>query len=130
MLLELGRWGAALLGAPDDGDAMRPGWYVVSMLATFRPDAADGVDAIYELRIDGQRFRVRVRDGDASIADSTADGPATVITCSLPTFLALLAAHPSEVAALQSGRVEVDGDRDALARFHAMFGWPAAQAAS
>ena len=128
MLLELGRWGAALLGAPGGDDAMRPGWYVVSMLATFRAEAAEGVDAVYELRVDGERFRVRVRDGEATIGDSDAGRSATVIACDLPAFLELLSGDLSPVAALQSGRVEVDGDRDELVRFHAMFGWPAAQA--
>ncbi len=130
MLLELGRWGAQLMGAPGEADALRPGWYVVSMLATFRADAADGIDAAYELHVDGEVFRIAVRDGEATTGDAAAGGPAVVIACDLPAFLALLSGGLAPDAALDTGRVVVDGERDALVRFHALFGWPAAQAAA
>jgi putative sterol carrier protein len=71
-----------------------------------------------------------VRNGEASVADSAADGPVIVITCDLPAFLALLSGDLSPLTALESGRIEVDGDADDVVRFHALFGWPAAPASA
>lgn len=129
MLLELGRWGARLLGPPSGTDALRPGWYVVSMLATFRPELADGLDVTFELRIEQEVFRIRVRDGTATITETAGDGPALVLACSLACFLALLAGELDPLEALEAGEIEIEGSREVLAHFHELFRWPALQAA-
>jgi DNA-binding HxlR family transcriptional regulator len=123
-VLELGRWGAHFLAEPSATDALRPGWYVVSMLATFRPELANGLDLTIELRIEGEVFRVRVRDGDATIAEARSDRT-VALTCDLPSFLALLAGELSPSSALEEGRIELEGEREDFLRFHELFRWPA-----
>lgn len=124
-LLELGRWGAQLLAEPSPSDTLRPGWYVVSMIATFRPELAQGLDATFELRIEDEVFRVRVQDGEATIGESSTGGVDLVLTCDLGSFLALLSGELNPNEALEAGRIEIDGDREAFFRFHELFRWPA-----
>jgi len=127
-LLELGRWGAQFLGGPSSSDTLRPVWYVVSIIATFRPELAHGINPTFELRIEDEVFRVRVHDGEATIAESSAGRAELVLTCDLPTFLALLAGELAPIEALEDGRIEIDGDRQALLGFYEMFRWPALEA--
>jgi DNA-binding HxlR family transcriptional regulator len=124
-VLELGRWGARFLAEPSGGDALRAGWYVVSMLATVRPELADGVDMTIDLRVQDEVFRVRVRDGEATIAEPGSGDRTLALTCDLPSFLALLAGELSPSRALEDSLIEVDGDRDDLFRFYELFRWPA-----
>jgi DNA-binding HxlR family transcriptional regulator len=123
-VLELGRWGARFLAEPSASDALRPGWYVVSMLATFRPELADGIDMMVDLRIQDEVFRVRVRDGEATIAEAGSGDRTLALTCDLTSFLEFLAGELSPRRALEDGRIEVDGDRDDLLDFYELFRWP------
>lgn len=130
-LLELGRWGARFLGRPTGAESMRPGWYVLSMIATFRPEVAGDGDATYELRVDGERFQIRVRNGEAVIVgEPQVADPDLVLTCDLMTFLGLLGGEVSPTGALRDRRIEIEGDRTALIRFHETFRWPMPEAAA
>lgn len=128
-LLELGRWGATFLGRPTGSDEMRPGWYVVSMLASVRPAAAEGLDASYELRIDDEVFHIRLRDGEATIGQVPPDAPDLVVTADLETFLVLLSGDLAPTEGLEGGRVETEGDPATFVRFVEIFRWPTLEAA-
>jgi DNA-binding HxlR family transcriptional regulator len=116
-VLELGRWGGQLLGAPEG--EMRPGWYVVSMTATFRPEAAAGLEATYELRIDGEAFALRIQDAKVDVVPpGRAD---LVVTTDLEAFVALLAGQ----IAPEDPRIEIEGDPEDLRQLVEIFRWPA-----
>ncbi len=121
-VLELGRFGGQLLGEPED-DAMRPGWYVVSMLATFKPELAGRLEAAYELRIEGQVFHLAVRDGQATLAQAAGE-PSLVVISDLHSFLGLLAGTHSAADALQHGLVQIHGDPTTFQNFVRLFQWP------
>jgi DNA-binding HxlR family transcriptional regulator len=124
-LLELGRWGAHLLAEPRPMDELRAGWYVVSMLATARTELAEGVDRTYELRVDGDVFRVRLRGGAVDAGPPGPDDPDLTVTTALESFLALLAGELDPSEALDRDLVELEGDPQELHRFVAIFRWPA-----
>lgn len=130
-VLALGRWGAAFLGTPHAEDASRPGWYVLSMLATFRPEKAGETEETFELRVGADVFEIHVASGHVEAEQVTAARrPASVLTTELPDFVALLAGSLSPSKALESGRVQVDGKAGVLERFVDLFAWPLATATS
>ena len=97
---------------------MRPGWYVVSMTATFRPELAESVDETYELRVDGDAFALHVHDGAVDIVPpGQAD---LVVTTDLESFVGLLAGH----VAPDDPRIAIEGKPEQLARLLELFRWP------
>jgi DNA-binding HxlR family transcriptional regulator/putative sterol carrier protein len=131
VLVGLTRFGFHWLGSPSEDEACRPSWLAIAMRARFDPEAARGVRETYELRLeDGLVLRVRVDDGSAEIAEGPAGGADVTLRADTRTLLQLLARelHPRD--ALADGRLEIEGDRDALLRWNRMFPARAAAAAA
>ncbi len=124
-VLALGRWGVSLLGEPRPNDGFRPGWYVLSMLSTFRPESAEGLRESYEFRIGDEVFEVRVADRRVEARQGEAHDPDFVLTASLETLLALLGRRLAPEEALVSRRAEIEGDPSVLARCIDILAWPA-----
>jgi DNA-binding HxlR family transcriptional regulator/putative sterol carrier protein len=120
----LGRWGAHFLQPRKESDATDPGWFFVSIRATFRPGAAAELRECYEFRIDGAPFHARVDRGRARTSQGHADDPDVVVTTDLDSFIGLLSRQLSPGEATASGRVRLDGDEAALERFVEIFAWP------
>ena len=120
----LGRWGAHFLAPRRESDAVNPGWFFVSVRATFRPEAATRLRESYEFLIDGTPFHARVDRGRARTSQGHADDPDVVVTTDLDSFISLLSGELSPSEARSSGRVRLEGDETALDRFVRMFAWP------
>jgi DNA-binding HxlR family transcriptional regulator len=120
VLLALGRWGSSAPfpdGDPDLGvDAM-----AIALKTVFDPGAAEGLAASYELRLDGQPFRVEVADGRLELSRGGADEPdATFVTD--PATLSAVLWHGRELAdAKGAGDVAVEGSARAVRRFLRLF---------
>lgn len=123
-VFELGRWGAHFLEPRRRTDAVDPGWFFVSIRATFRPDVAANVRETYEFRIDGETFHARVDLGRAETGRGHATDPDLVVTTDLDGFLALLSGRLSPTEAVAGGNVRLAGRQAALQRFVKMFAWP------
>jgi DNA-binding HxlR family transcriptional regulator/putative sterol carrier protein len=122
-VFELGRWGAHFLEPRKEIDATDPGWFFVSIRATFRPQAAAELRECYEFRIDGAPFHARVDRGRARTSQGHADDPDVIATTDLDSFIGLLSQQLSADEAVASGRVRLEGDKDALQRFVEIFAW-------
>jgi DNA-binding HxlR family transcriptional regulator len=120
----LGRWGAHFLEPRRKSDATDPGWFFVSIRATFRPELATAIRETYEFRIDGVPFHARVDDGHAHTSQGHASDPALVVTTDLDSFIALLSQQLSPSRAVAAGRVRIEGEEAALERFVEIFAWP------
>jgi DNA-binding HxlR family transcriptional regulator len=123
VVLALGRWGS---GAPfPPGDAkLGTDSMVLALMTTFDRAAADGLDATYELRLDGQRFRARVAGGRLEVARREEPQPDATIATD-PGTLAAILWHGRRLAdGLRSGEVEIDGSRPAVTRFLRLFPLP------
>ena len=120
----LGRWGAHFLQPRNESDATDPGWFFVSIRATFRAEAAAELRESYEFRIDGAPFHARIDRGRARTSQGHADDPHVIVTTDLDTFIGLLSRQLSPSEAVASGMVRVDGDEAALGRFVEVFAWP------
>ena len=77
-MLALGTWAVRSPSFP--GDAPVGTDSVILALGTFfDPDAADGLDARYELRLGESRFRIRIADGSIELDRGAAEDPDAII---------------------------------------------------
>jgi DNA-binding HxlR family transcriptional regulator len=113
-ILELARWGRPLLRESAD-DRLPDSALLLGFEATFNPDAAAGVDEIYDIEVDGRRVAVHVHDGAVEVTPGgTDERPAVRIVTDRPGFTDLARGRPGD-------RVQVEGDTDALVRFQRVF---------
>ena len=120
-VIELGVWGARMLGTPAQDDHVPTAAIFVAMRAMFKPAKAAGVDESYELHVDGHVFEVRVADQQVLTREGFAHAPVATFTVDGRTLLALLreGLHPRK--ALAEGRVQLTGDRQTFERFVGLF---------
>lgn len=123
VVIALGRFGSVAPFPPGDAqigvDAL-----VIALKSLFDPNAANGLNATYELRLGEQRFRVSVADRRIDVARGSADAPdATVETD--PGTLATVLWHGRKLdEARRSGDVTIEGHRRAVTRFVGLFPLP------
>jgi DNA-binding HxlR family transcriptional regulator/putative sterol carrier protein len=124
VLMGLARWGVELLGEPRSGETFRPVWAVQAMKATFRPEAARWVRETYEFRVGEDVFHLRVDDGVSEPEYGPAFEPDLVVRTDPDTFLSLVSGRLEPADAVEAGRLDVEGDPEALARVTEIFGVP------
>jgi DNA-binding HxlR family transcriptional regulator len=124
-VLELARWGMRWALADRRGDEVfRPGWAVLGMQAVFDAEAARDVRAVYEFRVDDQVWYAHVDRGTIEVAHGPAQRPDAVVETTADTFLELTSGRLSLTGAARAGVAAVSGDRQALRKLPAVFGWP------
>jgi DNA-binding HxlR family transcriptional regulator/putative sterol carrier protein len=116
----LARWGARSLGPPSADERLAPGWSVNAVKATFRPEAAAGVHATYELRLGDELTTMRVDDGSVTVAAGPAEEPDLVLEADPATMFELVARTLDPAEALAEGRACIEGVREELERLVAM----------
>ncbi|UGT43489.1 helix-turn-helix transcriptional regulator [Nocardia yamanashiensis] len=123
MFLELSRWGLARLGDPAPGQHVDAELVALAMEARFDHDAAgDDADGVYELRVEGQVFRLSITHGSFEIRAGAAESPRAAITTDLATLAALNNGTSSLANALETQAVTVSGDTGALPSLAHAFG--------
>jgi hypothetical protein len=122
VLMGLARWGVDLLGSPRPGEAFKPAWAVQAIKATFRPEAARWVRETYEFRVGEDVFHVRVDDGVSEPEYGSAWEPDLILETDPDTFLALVSGRIEASDAIEAGRLDIEGDAEALARAGEIFG--------
>ena len=119
----LGRWGARSPSKPKDApigvDAL-----ILSFRTMFDSEAAEGLDARYELRLGEDRFRAEVADKRFEIVRGVADRPDAAIETDAGTLAALVYGDRSLAEALRSGDAKVEGDEMAVEHFLTLFPLP------
>lgn len=122
-VLAFGRWGAATLAIPRPEDIVTDASLMVAMKSTFLPEQARGVQATYELRINGHVLGLRIDDGSLDVSA----GPVPDADAALDLGFVLLALMTGEMTAddvLATGQASVEGDPAHLHRFVEMFQLP------
>jgi DNA-binding HxlR family transcriptional regulator len=116
VIVVLSRWGAKLLDAPREDDDLRAGWAAVALRSALGVGAAGCPSGTYELRIDGEAFHVRVRDGEegerVEARQGSAPDPDLVVRGDTETFLAVVSGRLRFEEAVQSGALRVEGERE------------------
>jgi hypothetical protein len=131
VLVALGRWGSRV-PLPDRPPPLGIDAAVVALETTFDPEAAGGVDAVYELTLDEQAFTLEMAAGRLEVIRGRAPAgvtPAASIETDTTTLAAVLwHGHPIE-RAVSDGALRVRGDgaaaaMEAAARFAGLFAPP------
>ena len=124
VMTALGRWGARFLGTPRKSDVMVPRAYFVAMRGVYNPEAAAGLNAVYELRIADLAFEVRVADGRLTTREGAVRNPDVILTMDVRTLNDLMFHVLAPASAVASGRVEIaKGELHDLERFVAIVGF-------
>jgi putative sterol carrier protein len=84
-----------------------------NMPRAFRPDAAKGVDVIFQFSIGGDGggdWAVTVKDGSCKIETGVHGKPTTTIKMAGADFLAMMSGKLSAMKAYTSGKIKIEGD--------------------
>ncbi|WP_433709606.1 winged helix-turn-helix transcriptional regulator [Nocardia sp. CA-084685] len=124
-ILALARWGLKwAMSEPRTNETFHPGWAVLGLRACFDPDAAIGLRATYEFRIDDEVFHARIDDGTIEALHGPVQYPDATITISRTAFRGLTSQDLTLAAAIESGAASVSGDEEALHRLSGLFRLP------
>ncbi|MFF2365486.1 winged helix-turn-helix transcriptional regulator [Streptomyces sp. NPDC058122] len=124
-ILELARWGLKwAMGEPRVTDTFHPGWAVLGLRACFDPEAATGLRAVYEFRIDDEIFHARIDDGTIEALHGPAQHPDATVTTGTDAFLRLTGQGLTWAEAIASGAASASGDSEALRRLGGLFRMP------
>lgn len=127
-VLALARWGLKwAMGERHDTDTFHPGWAVLGLRACFDPEAAAGLRAVYEFRVDDEVFHTRVDDGTIEALHGPAQHPDATITISEDAFVDVTGQRLTLAEAIKTGVASASGDRLALRRLTKLFPLPPAR---
>jgi DNA-binding HxlR family transcriptional regulator len=125
IVLRLGLWGARLLGEPRLEDTVNPDSLMLALRATFRPEAARGLRATYELRLGDIVLHARIDKGRLEVAEGPLPDADLVVETDL-TLRALMCGELSPAEAIERGKVRLTGEPELLERFVEVFHIPPA----
>ena len=129
-VLQLGFWGAKALGPPENDDFISVDSLALALRGAFRPDKARGPKRLYEVRIDGKPLRIGVKGGKVSVPALSPEEPVEpdVVVETAPGVMSQLLTGAMDVDdAIDSGRVQLDGDRAEARRLFEMFRFPSTE---
>ncbi len=122
ILLAFGRWGSAMLAEPRPEDIVTEDSVMVFLRATFRPEAAAGRSASFEMRFGDIVVHLVIEDGQLEVGRGPLPG-APVIEPG-PTLKDVLTGELSLEDAMATGTVKMTGDSNAMTTFVSMFALP------
>jgi DNA-binding HxlR family transcriptional regulator len=123
VILALGNWGVRSPTLPRDA-GMSVDCHILALRTVFDAEAAGDLDATYQLRIDGQRFRARIRHGRFDVSRGSVDEPDAVVTTDTGTLTQLLWYGRTLADAKRAGDLQIEGDDKAATRFLQLFPHP------
>jgi DNA-binding HxlR family transcriptional regulator len=118
LLIQLGRWGARSLHRPKG--ALSVDALMVALEATFVPESAAEIQAIYELRLEQERFAVEVDGGMIAITRGSPRTADVVIQTDARTLRAVVFGDQK----LAGAAVEMRGDARKGRAFFKLFARP------
>jgi DNA-binding HxlR family transcriptional regulator len=123
VIISLGRWGARSPSRPRDAE-LGVDSLILSFRTMFDPVAAEGLEAVYELRFGEESFSAVVADGRFEIERGGAEEPDAIIESDPATLAALAYEGASLDGAVRSGELRIEGEREAVERFLGLFSLP------
>ncbi len=120
VVLGLGRWGSRAPFPPGDA-TLGVDSLLLALKTLYDPGRADGLlGSSFELRLGGQRFEARPRDGRLEVTRGSAPNPEATIATDPGTLEHILwHGHP-----LTTEDLSISGNREAAVRFLTMFPLP------
>ena len=109
---------------PPSGTRIGVDSIALALRSLFDSDLAGDLAAVYELRLDGTRFRVAIGGGEIELARGAAEAPDVAIEGEPGDVAALITGQVSLDVALESGAIRIEGSRREAARFLRLFPMP------
>ena len=125
LVIALGRWGSRAPFPPTDAE-LGVDSFVIALKTLFDAEAAEGLDATFELGLGEERFRCRVRDGSFEVARGSAEQPDATISTDPATLSSVLWHQRLLAEAERSGDLVIEGSRPAATRLLGLFPPPVA----
>jgi DNA-binding HxlR family transcriptional regulator len=124
VVLALARWGSGAAFPPGE---MRMGVdsAILALKTVFDPERADGEDETWELRLDGQSFRIRAGEGALELERGSPDSAGARLATDPRTLTELLWRGRALADAERAGAASVEGSRAAANRLLRLFPAPA-----
>jgi DNA-binding HxlR family transcriptional regulator len=124
-LLELGKWGSQFVPPSAEGaTVLNVGSYALTLKTFFRPQQAQAVNETYELHIDNEVLRVRIKAGEIDVRQGENQNADVIFYTDMPTYLGLLQRKIQPDEAISGGLIRIEGDPAALTRFLELCGLP------
>jgi DNA-binding HxlR family transcriptional regulator len=120
IVLRLGAWGAKSLGEPRPIEGITADSMVMAMRSTFRPEAARGTRATYEIHFGEIVINVRVRGAKLVVEKGALPGADLVIHAGIG-IKSVMTGELTPTEALRNGSVHITGDPALLTRFAELF---------
>lgn len=90
----------------------------------FKPEAAEGVDAVYQFSISGEgggEWNATIRGGSCTVREGTADSPDCTVVTDANTWIDIVTRKVSSLDAFMSGRLRIGGDMGLAMKLQTMF---------
>lgn len=102
-----------------------PGAVLAELVKRFRPTAAEGLKAVYQLHLTGDggdSWHLTIADQRCQLEPGRAHEPDVTITLSVDDWKELIAGRLDPVGAYLSGRLQLSGDLTLATRLKSLFG--------
>jgi DNA-binding HxlR family transcriptional regulator len=126
IVVPLLRWGSKSLGEPRPDDTVHASSLMLGLRVNFRPEAARGLSATFELHVKDAVIHARLQDGALELGEGPATDPDLTIETDF-RLKALLTGELTPTEARESGAVRTTGDAALLDRFPELFPLPRAE---
>jgi putative sterol carrier protein len=90
----------------------------------FKPEAAAGVDAVYQFTISGDgggQWNTSISAGKCTVREGTADSPDCTVETDTDTWIDIVGQKTSAINAFMSGKLKVKGDMGLAMKLEPMF---------
>jgi hypothetical protein len=121
VVIELGRWGIRRLQAGDAGGVFRPEWLLFGLKAMVGSEGVDLADCDYQFRVDGSPILLRIRNGRVDVTATVSPSPDVTLDTNIATIKDIGMGTITPMQAVESGRIEVDGNLELLAPLMELF---------
>lgn len=123
IIMALGRWGSRSpdmpFAAPTSVNSL-----IIALRTMFDSQAAEALEANYELRLGEERFYARVTDGELEIVRGSPEQPEVIIESDTETMKGLVFGGQPLAEALRAEKLSIKGDRRLVERFMGIFRLP------
>ena len=95
-----------------------------SMQEVFNPDAAQGLDVVFQYEITGEgggNWNVIIKDGTCQVQEGIHDSPSVTLTMSAETWLGIVNKEVNGVQAFMGGQLKATGDIMLAQRIEQLF---------
>ncbi len=95
---------------------------LAKMPARFNPDAAEGLDSVFQFNVEGGgNFHLAVKDSAMKITPGDHPDPSVTLSMSADTFVGMMTGEKDGMAAFMAGELRAEGNIMLATKLQALF---------